>query len=152
MMISGDWTRGFLDTLNSEGDGPELRYGEVATPGTTEAFVFTSDSFPVARGSLHPGETLDLLATFASVEGQRVFNTRKGSIPARNDVGYEGFDELRSQTITDFLRYTPVLALSGLAPREFLDPVESALETFFDTRDPTMLRNRLRNYYDLLQR
>jgi glucose/mannose transport system substrate-binding protein len=152
MMISGDWTRGSLDILNSEDDPPKLEYGEVATPGTTDAFVFTSDSFPVARGSLHPGETLDLLATFASVEGQRVFNRLKGSIPARDDVGYEGFDDLRSQTITDFLRHTRVLALSGLAPREFLDPVEEALVDFFNTRDPTMLRNRLRNYYDLLQR
>ncbi len=149
MMINGDWTKGYLNALGAE---VAADFGEVPTPGTTETFVFTSDSFPVSAGSRHPRETKALLATFGSVEGQRVFNREKGSIPARTDVPANAFDEARQATINDFRIGTRALALSGLAPRAFLDPVQDALIVFYETRDPDIVRFRLRNYYDVLER
>jgi len=150
MMINGDWTKGYL---MAEGAEPGTDFGEVATPGlepTDRAFVFTSDTFPVSSGSRHPRETKSLLATFGSIAGQRVFNREKGSIPARTDVPASAFDELSRATIDDFREGERVLALSGLAPMVFLAPVQEALLTFYETRDPDIVRFRVRNYYDAL--
>ena len=147
MMINGDWAKGYF---TAEGAEAGTDFDEVATPGTVGTFVFTSDSFPVSSGSRHPRETKDLLATFGSVEGQRVFNRQKGSIPARTDVPASAFDALSRATITDFRDGERILALSGLAPMAFLAPVQDALLTFYETRDPDIVLFRIRNYYDIL--
>jgi glucose/mannose transport system substrate-binding protein len=132
MAATGDWAKGaFLKGCWRPDAGlpcwePNVHFGVEPFP-TSQAFpnmvfVYTSDTFPLPRGVTHRAETVDLLRTFASVEGQVAFNQVKGSIPARTDIRQLDYprqlDTMHAQTMADFASAldngTLVLARSGL--------------------------------------
>ena len=148
MTVMGDWAKGTLKQLGGE---PGITFGQVPFPGTDGVFVFTADTFPLPKGAPEREAALDVLATFASLEGQAAFNPLKGSIPARLDADPEDYDQLAQRAIRDFQDSRLVLALSGLAPAAFTDEVQQALGEMIDTGDPEPARFALTNRYDVLR-
>jgi glucose/mannose transport system substrate-binding protein len=111
MIPHGDWAKGNLGAGCLEPDSgkpcwhPDEDFRVVPFPSDAEPnlFVYTADTFPSPRMIDHRKETIDLLETFASVEGQIAFNRVKGSIPAR--TGLTGkLDSMCDQVIDEFDR------------------------------------------------
>ena len=154
MTIMGDWAKGYF--LANQGV-PEVSFGEIATPGTGAAFVFTTDTFGLPMGVRNRAGALDLLRVFGSREGQDTFNPIKGSIPARKDANVEAYDVMAQNNINDFrdaaaadpTMLVPATAL--LAPPEFTDAVEHALATFVVDGNASAVLHTLDNWYDLLR-
>jgi ABC-type glycerol-3-phosphate transport system substrate-binding protein len=137
MAATGDWAKGaFLSGCWQPDAGlpcwePNVHFAvkpfpsPAASPGLSpnKVFVYTSDTFPLPKGVTHRAETIQLLRTFASVEGQIAFNRIKGSIPARTDITEASYypetpDQMFLQTMQEFreadTNQTLVLARSGL--------------------------------------
>jgi glucose/mannose transport system substrate-binding protein len=112
--VMGDWANGELED--------ELREQVVRAipfPGSEGTFVFTADTFPLPIGSDFEPEVVALLETIASPPAQRIFSSKKGSIPARRDARHAGTlspsatgsrDDFENDTIAK------VLATSGRFP------------------------------------
>lgn len=147
MTVMGDWAKGTLAQL---GGVPGSTFGQIPFPGTAGVFVFTADTFPLPKGAPRREDALDLLASFASTEGQNAFNPIKGSIPARIDVDASGYDPLAQAMIADFKTDRLSLALSGLAPAAFTDDVQDSLADMLALGDPEPARLALMNRYDVL--
>jgi glucose/mannose transport system substrate-binding protein len=147
MAATGDWAKGaFLSGCWQPDAGlpcwePNVHFGVVPFPSATDSpnkvFVYTSDTFPLPKGVTHRAETIELLATFASMEGQIAFNRIKGSIPARTDIPAEDnsnqLDPMQRQTMLEFrdaaINQTLVLARSGLQkPNTLLGIDENGLK------------------------
>jgi glucose/mannose transport system substrate-binding protein len=119
MTATGDWAKGNFVT---RGWKPDEDFGVVPFPNPGNVFVYTADTFPLPLGVIHRAETIELLGTFASVEGQVAFNQIKGSIPARTDIGPADLpgelDSMHRQTMQEFQKAldngTLALARTGL--------------------------------------
>ena len=118
--------------------------------GTDDVFVFSSDSFPLAAEA-HKRDTLDLLRTFGSVEGQIAFNLRKGSIPARIDTDVSRFDPVARRTMLDFRTRRHLPTLTSIAPREFMSVLDTAMARFATSRDVDEVTRVIRNHYATLR-
>jgi glucose/mannose transport system substrate-binding protein len=114
-------------------------------------YVFTADTFPLPKGAPRRQDALDFLGTLASLAGQNAFNPIKGSIPARTDIDPGAYDVLAQAMIEDFRRDRLELALSGLAPATFNDPVQGGLGDMVDQNNAEPARFALMNRYDVLQ-
>lgn len=136
--VMGDWANGQL-VSDLVGDDPTVK--AVPYPGTEKVFVYTSDTFPLPIGVDFEPEVVSLLETIASPDAQRVFSSKKGSIPARRGVfGLGELDELATATRNAFEDETviKVLATSGRFPpyyrqTELGDRLEDLTEEFADT-------------------
>jgi glucose/mannose transport system substrate-binding protein len=123
MTIMGDWAKGYID-----GKGGDVDFGAIPTPGTAQAFVFTTDTFGLPLGARNRDGALKLLELAGSQQGQDEFNVKKGSIPARADATLLLFDEISQRNISDFYKVAKdptklVPATSILAPRDYTDPI-----------------------------
>jgi glucose/mannose transport system substrate-binding protein len=158
MTVMGDWTRGYLAargaSVSSEhapGASPDAEeIGQTPAFGTDDVFVFSSDSFPLAAEG-HKRDTLDLLRTFGSVEGQIAFNLRKGSIPARIDTDVSRFDPVARRTMLDFRTRRHLPTLTSIAPREFMSVLDTAMARFATSRDVDEVTRVIRNHYATLR-
>lgn len=142
--VMGDWAKGMLSL---QGMTPGVEFGQAPFPGTAGIFVFGTDTFPLAKGAPQRDAAIDLLDVIASADGQIAFNIVKGSIPSRVDVPTDAFDILGQQTAADF-RSATSLMMANPAPAEFA--VEAAIAEALRSGDPTVLRNGIRTYYDVL--
>lgn len=90
--VMGDWAQAEFKTAGNRLNSQDV-IASVPFPssdaGTAAPFVYTSDCLALPRNAPHSGDGLELLRTAASVEGQLTFSSKKGSIPARHDVGEE---------------------------------------------------------------
>lgn len=82
--VMGDWA--YLG-LTSQGKTLGTDVIVFPTPGTEAIYDFLADSFTLPVGASHPGGAKAWLETISSKEGQIAFNSVKGSIPARSDLG-----------------------------------------------------------------
>jgi glucose/mannose transport system substrate-binding protein len=165
MTIMGDWAKGYLqtaamgatpDVAAEEGLDllqPGVDFGQMPTFGTSSAFVFTGDCFPMTTDAKNPTGGLELLKTFGSKEAQDAFNPIKGSIPARTDTDIDVYDDLARQTYADFNDENVVVlkSLSALVPTDFGKAVEAAIPEMLDTGEPTAVIDALKEVYPLLQ-
>lgn len=100
MELMGDWAK---SEIYAAGKVPGVEILCTAAPGTAGAFTFDIDSlalFKVAPSS--QGAQEDLARAVMGKDFQRAFNLAKGSIPVRQDVGLDGFDECARQSRRDF--------------------------------------------------
>jgi glucose/mannose transport system substrate-binding protein len=153
MMITGDWGKAFL--VKTGGLVVNVDFRAMPTPGTKGTFVFTTDTFGLPKGGLNrPGAT-DMLSTFGSNQGQDTFNPIKGSISPRTDTNTYAYDDMGKQTSNDFKEAsangTAVAATAILAPRAFIDQVNTALLQFVVDGNKSTVIHTIANYYDLLQ-
>jgi glucose/mannose transport system substrate-binding protein len=154
MTIMGDWAKGYADAQEEE----EYRnaYGFVPMPGTSETFVFTTDTFGLLMkpDDQQVENTKKLLSVFGSIEGQKIFNEKKGSISARTDVPIPD-DDNRRATFAAFSdsKITKIAATSLLAPQTWVDAASKALATFatdWRTGTPSEFQHTIHNYKDVL--
>jgi hypothetical protein len=115
--VMGDWANGQLSEQLLDGTVKALPFPHRAE--VREAFVFTSDTFPLPIGTENEPAVMALLETFASADAQRAFSRVKGSIPARLEVRSLGpLDTFQALTQADFANPAvgKVLATSGRFP------------------------------------
>ena len=140
--VMGNWANPLLkDALANDEVGAE------PFPGTNDIYVYTSDTFPLPVGVEHSAETVELLKTFASEEGQIRFSREKGSIPARLNVNFEspwpaseGFPTMQKLLATSgyFPPYYPAATLA----RDLRTMMQSDV-------DPRNRADALRSFTDL---
>jgi glucose/mannose transport system substrate-binding protein len=153
MMITGDWGKAYL--VKSGGLMVNVDFRAMPTPGTKGTFVFTTDTFGLPKGGLNRSGATDMLTTFGSNQGQDTFNPIKGSISPRTDTNPYAYDDMGKQTIIDFKEAsadgTAVAATAILAPRAFIDQVNTALLQFVVDGNKSTVIHTIANYYDVLQ-
>jgi glucose/mannose transport system substrate-binding protein len=87
----GDWAKGeFLVA----GQQPGKEFLCSATPGSSNAFIYIIDAFPMFQLKSWEAQKAQgyLAYVMLGAKFQESFNLRKGSIPARNDVQLDQFD------------------------------------------------------------
>jgi glucose/mannose transport system substrate-binding protein len=133
--------------------GEELEYGTdwgaVRFPGTEGMYGLHIDSFIYPADNPSPEETASFLQYTGSEAGQVAFNQYKGSIPTREGVPTDNFNQYLTETIEDFENASmkpPTLAhglavdqstqsdLQGVLNGNFADPydVDAATSGFMD--------------------
>ncbi len=147
MTVMGDWAR---VSFNARGMTLGEDYGEFAFPGTEQAFVFTSDVFPLPVNSKNKAGAKRLLGTMASREGQRVMNLAKGALAARLDV-MTGGDPVLQHKRELLTTGELALALSGLLPGRVADDLGRGLADMAAQQDVEPAVLTLRSRYNLMR-
>ncbi|MBT8227445.1 MAG: carbohydrate ABC transporter substrate-binding protein [Dactylosporangium sp.] len=100
--LMGDWEAADLDTKGFK------EYSYSAFPGNATAFQWLADGFVLPKGAKNAEGTRCWLKTVGSAEGQKAFNTKKGSIPARTDAVATDYPEYQQSAIADWKKGTQV--------------------------------------------
>jgi glucose/mannose transport system substrate-binding protein len=117
MAPMGDWGGAVL--------ADDYKYDEEFTqrswPGAESLFVLAGDAFMTTRGVNDEDAALDFFDTLASEEGQVAFNTKKGSVPARNlpDELRGEFSPLTQANMSDLASGTALPAFKVLGSSAF---------------------------------
>jgi glucose/mannose transport system substrate-binding protein len=159
LAIMGDWARGYFLATAPDPD----QIGEVVFPGTSDVFVFTTDTFALPVGAHNSAGAQELLRFIGSQEAQDIFNPVKGSTSPRRDSNEASYLGAAKDTRTAFWAIADnepgrlVPATSMLARQEFMDKISDVLGDFADSTDGEIVNNASRvlytfkNYYDILQ-
>jgi glucose/mannose transport system substrate-binding protein len=147
MTIMGDWAKGHFESV---GQHLDVDFGQLPMPGGQDSFVYNPDCFPLMTGAQNRVGAMDLLSTFASIGGEDVFNSLKGSIPARTDADASLYDAASQRAMADFKSKDLELALSGLIPTDVGNAIDTAMGTFVDTQNPEDVLKVLRDNYSKL--
>jgi len=78
--LMGDWEAADMDAKKF------ADYGYFTFPGNGDTYQWLADSFVLPKGAKNVDGTKCWLKTVGSADGQKAFNTKKGSIPARIDA------------------------------------------------------------------
>jgi glucose/mannose transport system substrate-binding protein len=129
MTVMGDWAKGYF---TANGAKPNVDFGAVPTPGTVGFFVVVTDTFGLPAKAPNPQATLAFLRVVASIEGQVMFNIKKGSIPARIDAPMDQFDEIARATMADFRadKLVPSCAHGSAVVESFVTALNDQLSVF----------------------
>ncbi|WP_166377988.1 ABC transporter substrate-binding protein [Catellatospora methionotrophica] len=100
--LMGDWEAADLDAKGFKD------YGWSVFPGNGNTFQWLADSFVLPKGAKNADGTKCWLKTVGSATGQAAFNQKKGSIPARTDVGTDGFPAYQQAAMADWKTATQV--------------------------------------------
>ena len=100
--LMGDWEAADLDTKGFKD------YNYAAFPGNGTAYQWLADSFVLPKGAKDPEGTKCWLKTLGSAAGQKAFNTKKGSIPARTDAVAADYPAYQQAAIADWAKGTAV--------------------------------------------
>ncbi|MEU4421310.1 ABC transporter substrate-binding protein [Actinoplanes sp. NPDC024001] len=139
--LMGDWLAADLAAKNFRA------YESFTFPGTDGVFQWLADSFVLPAGATNAEGTRCWLKTVASAEGQREFNIRKGSIPARTDVTGDGFSAYQVAAMKDWESDTPVpsCAHGSACSQDWQNALNAALGAFSTApeKNVTALQNAL---------
>lgn len=124
--VMGDWVAADLQAKNFSG------YETFTFPGTGGVFQWLADSFVLPTGAPNPAGSRCWLKAVASVDGQREFNIRKGSIPARTDVAGDGFSAYQLGAMKDWASGTvvPSCAHGSACSQDWQNALNAALSAF----------------------
>jgi glucose/mannose transport system substrate-binding protein len=100
--LMGDWEAADLDAKGFKD------YSYAVFPGNGTAYQWLADSFVLPKGAKNPDGTKCWLKTVGSAAGQKAFNTKKGSIPARTDATAADYPAYQQSAIADWKSGTPV--------------------------------------------
>nr|WP_203694843.1 extracellular solute-binding protein [Catellatospora coxensis] len=100
--LMGDWEAADLDAKGFKD------YGWSVFPGNGNVFQWLADSFVLPKNVKNAEGTKCWLKTVGSATGQAAFNQKKGSIPARTDVGTDGFPAYQQAAMGDWKTATQV--------------------------------------------
>ncbi|MEV4757677.1 ABC transporter substrate-binding protein [Micromonospora sp. NPDC049559] len=124
--LMGDWEAADLDAKGFKD------YGYSVFPGNGETFQWLADSFVLPKGAKNPEGTKCWLKTVGSAEGQKAFNTKKGSIPARTDANAADYPAYQQTAIAAWKTATqvPSCAHGSACSQGFQGAANSALGKF----------------------
>jgi glucose/mannose transport system substrate-binding protein len=100
--LMGDWEAADLDAKGFKD------YGHFVFPGNGTAYQWLADSFVLPKGAKDVDGTKCWLKTLGSAEGQKAFNTKKGSIPARTDANPADYPAYQQSAMADWKTDTAV--------------------------------------------
>ncbi|RBI61841.1 carbohydrate ABC transporter substrate-binding protein [halophilic archaeon] len=95
----GDWAAGMY---SGQDFTFEEDWGHVPFPGTDGYYAMNMDSFVFPKDGPAPETAKKFLRYCGTKEGQVKFNTKKGSIPPRDDVSTEKFGKFQTAQIEEF--------------------------------------------------
>jgi glucose/mannose transport system substrate-binding protein len=100
--LMGDWEAADLDAKGFKD------YGYAAFPGNGNAYQWLADSFVLPKNGKNVEGTKCWLKTVGSAAGQKAFNTKKGSIPARTDAAAADYPAYQQTAIAEWKTDTAV--------------------------------------------
>ncbi|MHA4871766.1 ABC transporter substrate-binding protein [Duganella sp. PWIR1] len=100
MQLMGDWAK---SEITAAGKVPGIDILCTPAPGSAGAFTFDIDSLALFKVSAaNQAAQQDLAKAVMGKDFQQAFNLAKGSIPVRQDVKMDRFDECARQSSKDF--------------------------------------------------
>lgn len=137
--LMGDWEAADLDTKGFKD------YGYAPFPGNTGAFQWLADSFVLPKGAKNADGTRCWLKTVGSAEGQKAFNTKKGSIPARTDADAADYPAYQQSAIADWKKDTqvPSCAHGAGCTQGLMGAINSAIGKFSTDLDVASFQKAL---------
>jgi glucose/mannose transport system substrate-binding protein len=102
--LMGDW----VAAQQVSDKVPDTAYTYWPAPGTEGDFQFLSDSFTLPTNGADPDGAKCWLKTVGSADGQKAFNTKKGSIPARSDANPADYPKYQQSAMADWKSKTIV--------------------------------------------
>ncbi|WP_144122577.1 ABC transporter substrate-binding protein [Catellatospora sichuanensis] len=137
--LMGDWEAADLDAKGFKD------YGYSVFPGNTGTFQWLADAFVLPKGAKNVEGTKCWLKTVGSAEGQKAFNVKKGSIPARTDVSSDGFPAYQQAAMTSWKadKQVPSCAHGSACSQGLQGAIVSAAGKFSTDGDVAALQNAL---------
>ncbi|MFC7198601.1 ABC transporter substrate-binding protein [Halospeciosus flavus] len=140
----GDWAAGMYRTASNFEYGKQ--WDHVPFPGTEGLYSMNMDSFPFPTNNPSPEATTKFLRYVGSVDAQKRFNPKKGSIPPRTDVPKDAFGPFLQNQMDDFKNSEaqPPSIQHGLAiGPDKLSKFGSAMSTFISSYNVSDTYNQL---------
>jgi len=137
--LMGDWEAADLDAKSFKD------YSFVVFPGNGKTFQWLADSFVLPVGAKNPEGTKCWLKTVGSAEGQKAFNTKKGSIPARTDATAADYPAYQQAAIADWksLDQVPSCAHGSACSQGWQGALASAMGKFSSDNNAAGLQTAL---------
>jgi len=137
--LMGDWEAADLDAKKFSD------YGWFTFPGNGKTFQWLADSFVLPKGAKNPEGTKCWLKTVGSAEGQKAFNTKKGSIPARSDAVPADYPKYQQSAMADWKKdkIVPSCAHGAACTLGQNNDILSALSQFSGSQDVAKLQSAL---------
>lgn len=151
MTPMGDWGGAIL----SSEYGVDEDFVQRSWPGAESLFVLAGDAFVTTRGVEHLQAALDFFDTLASEDGQIAFNTKKGSVPARDlsEEQRQEFGPLTRANMADFAESTPLAAFKVIGSSKFpFEELERLTHDFILVGDKAPLIDFIEAHYAELKR
>ncbi|MGW6201738.1 ABC transporter substrate-binding protein [Kribbella sp. NPDC055110] len=124
---------------------PDTAYTYWPAPGTGDSFQFLADSFTLPTNGADPDGAKCWLKVVGSAEGQKAFNTKKGSIPARSDADPADYPKYQQTAMADWKKDTivPSCAHGAACTAGQNNDILSALSQFSGSQDVAKLQTAL---------
>ena len=137
--LMGDWEAADLDAKKF------ADYGWFTFPGNGDTYQWLADSFVLPKGAKNPDGTKCWLKTLGSADGQKAFNTKKGSIPARTDASPADYPKYQQAAMGDWKSFTqvPSCAHGSACPQGWQADADSAFGAFSTNQDVAALQKAL---------
>ena len=137
--LMGDWEAADLDAKSFKD------YGYFTFPGNGTTFQWLADSFVLPKGAKNAEGTKCWLKTVGSAAGQKAFNTKKGSIPARTDAAPADYPKYQQAAMGDWKSATqvPSCAHGSACSQGWQGAANSALGAFSTKQDVAGLQKAL---------
>jgi glucose/mannose transport system substrate-binding protein len=137
--LMGDWEAADMDAKGFKD------YSYSVFPGNGNAYQWLADSFVLPKGAKDVDGTKCWLKTLGSAAGQKAFNTKKGSIPARTDAVASDYPAYQQTAIADFAKdvAVPSCPHGSACSQGFQGAVASAQGKFSSDGDVAGLQKAL---------
>jgi glucose/mannose transport system substrate-binding protein len=137
--LMGDWEAADLDAKGFKD------YSYSVFPGNTGTFQWLADSFVLPTGAKNPAGTKCWLKVVGSAAGQKAFNTKKGSIPARTDAVPADYPAYQQAAMADWksLNQVPSCAHGSACAQGLQGALNSAMGKFSADQNETAFKTAL---------
>jgi glucose/mannose transport system substrate-binding protein len=137
--LMGDWEAADLDAKKF------TDYGWFTFPGNGDTYQWLADSFVLPKGAKNVDGTKCWLKTVGSADGQKAFNTKKGSIPARTDASPADYPKYQQAAMADWktFKQAPSCAHGSACSQGWQGAANSALGAFSTNQDAAALQKAL---------
>ena len=137
--LMGDWEAADMDAKGFKD------YDWFTFPGNGTTFQWLADSFVLPKGAQNADGTRCWLKTVGSAAGQKAFNTKKGSIPARTDAAPADYPKYQQAAMADWKSATqvPSCAHGSACSQGWQGAANSALGAFSTNQDVAGLQKAL---------
>jgi glucose/mannose transport system substrate-binding protein len=124
---------------------PDTAYTYWPAPGTKGVFQWLADSFTLPTNGKNPEGAKCWLKTVGSAEGQKAFNTKKGSIPARSDANPADYPKYQQSAMADWKKdkIVPSCAHGAACTLGQNNDILSAISQFSGSQDVAKLQQAL---------
>ncbi|QSO47197.1 extracellular solute-binding protein [Alicyclobacillus mengziensis] len=136
MNVMGDWAQGYFTT--TAGLKPNVDFGWAPTPGTKGVFAAVADVFglPSKLSGQAKTNATNFLKVLGSAQGQKAFNTLKGTFSPRLDANPSDYDAYSQSAMASYKKDTLVLTPGqGAVNPGFTTALENAMTQFVSSQN-----------------